>query len=276
MTSRIRWEPNDDGRDYTAAYRGYAGTSGVANFVIYPPAEVLGRIREWVLRSDLPGQDHHFAEAPRREDLEPHAERWLEEFVTSLGAGFPPPPPPPPAPMPAPPDRWTALAAARVDRECGRLIAFLAACYGCTLSYSGDGDDDPVVFIETPAGQLWWRIAEADTDLFQQLGPCVTVAEAHWDGSSAEGKHERLEAMTGRLHHAGGLAGLIVSMAHPERTEPYPTAVERDELRAEISRLAAVVADLRSVLLEGGQPAEMARRRALAILAGTVGLETGT
>lgn len=89
MTSRIRWEPNEDGRDYTPAYRGYAGTSTtVVHFVIYPPAEVLGRVREWVLRSDLPGQDHHFAEAPRREDLEPHAERWLEEHVSSLGAVF--------------------------------------------------------------------------------------------------------------------------------------------------------------------------------------------
>lgn len=83
---RIRWEANEDGRASTAAFRGYAGTSDAVNFAIYAP---YGRDRGWVLRSDLPGQDQYRTSGDRLDDLKRHAERWLEEFVSSLGASFP-------------------------------------------------------------------------------------------------------------------------------------------------------------------------------------------
>ena len=92
--TRIRWEPNDDGRDYTAAFRGYAGQSDAAIFAIYPPC---ARVSEWALRSDLTGQDHYRAGGDKPDNLKPHAERWLEEFVSSLDASF------------GPDARWSAL-----------------------------------------------------------------------------------------------------------------------------------------------------------------------
>jgi hypothetical protein len=151
---------------------------------------------------------------------------------------------------------WEAAAeaaAAPVYRERARLVAFLAACYGCTVAYGEDGDEWPVVFIETPAGQMSWHISERDADLFCRLAPCVTVAVAHWDGHTTEAKYERLAEMAGRIHQTGGLAGVIASMAKPEHTQPYPTAVERDELRAERDEARAVVREMCAVLAEYGE-----------------------
>jgi hypothetical protein len=79
---RIRWEPNEDGRDYTAAIRGYAGAIDSPVFAIYPPK---GRMREWVLCSDLPGQERCRIESDSPDQLKLHAERLLEMFAVAIG-----------------------------------------------------------------------------------------------------------------------------------------------------------------------------------------------
>ena len=77
MTDRIRWE-----RDGT---EGYVGTVASRVFALWPPEEDDG---EWLLTTALTGM-----EGERRygapDELKAEAERWLERFVSSLGAVFP-------------------------------------------------------------------------------------------------------------------------------------------------------------------------------------------
>lgn len=75
--ARIRWEYTDGGMD------GYVGT-------LMPPVfricDAAPNDAAWVLMAEFPG------DAILRDDMEElkaEAERWLEEFVTSLGAVFP-------------------------------------------------------------------------------------------------------------------------------------------------------------------------------------------
>lgn len=85
-TARIRWEDEPPG--YAVAIDGFTG----------PPDWNWRTFRIWhpdpradprpFLTSDLPGQarkQQHGA----TEELKAEAERWLEEFVSSLGAVFP-------------------------------------------------------------------------------------------------------------------------------------------------------------------------------------------
>ncbi len=189
-----------------------------------------------------------------------------------------------------------------VYTERARLVAFLAACYPAAMLTDDAEPDWPIVFVSTPAGQLSWHVARADLGLFEHV---PATAEPTWDGHTTEEKYERLAEMTGRLSRAGGIAGLVASAA-------YPTAVERDELRAERDllreRVAVLVAEtppelrpawateadgaaphpgpaadalrlererdearaacaqVRAILLEGGQDAATCRRRAIAAI----------
>lgn len=86
-TARIRWddEAPRDGDVYIVAHIGYAGTIQEPAFMIYTPDEMHA---EWLLSARLvPGSQFFYADTP--EDLKAEAERWLEQFVSSLGAVFP-------------------------------------------------------------------------------------------------------------------------------------------------------------------------------------------
>jgi hypothetical protein len=92
---------------------------------------------------------------------------------------------------------YTDKEIAAVYRERARLIAFLAACYPSVLVHGADPEtgDWPVIFVDTPAGQLTWHLAEGDLDLFahvRALHVAESGGEPKWDGHTTEEKHERL------------------------------------------------------------------------------------
>lgn len=77
MTERIRWD--HDGTE------GYVGTIDARVFTIWPPEEETGG--EWLLTALLP--DHHgYRFYGTQDELKAEAERWLERFISSLGAIF--------------------------------------------------------------------------------------------------------------------------------------------------------------------------------------------
>lgn len=83
-TARIRWEPAEHG--------GFTGHVGNIN----PPLFTLRRRRvAWVLTAAIPGTSYRIIRddaahpLPPVTELKGQAERWLEEFTSSLGAVFP-------------------------------------------------------------------------------------------------------------------------------------------------------------------------------------------
>lgn len=83
-TPRIRWEPTEFG-----GWTGYVGT-------VKAPLFSLRRRRiAWVLTAAIPGTSYRIIRDDAKHPLPPvtelkeQAERWLEEFVASLGAVFP-------------------------------------------------------------------------------------------------------------------------------------------------------------------------------------------
>lgn len=81
-TTRIWWGSGDG-----ASLIGRVGTLEENAFLIVPP----GIASEWALLSSLPGIDRKRGHADDPDTLKAEAERWLEEFVSSLGAIFPQP-----------------------------------------------------------------------------------------------------------------------------------------------------------------------------------------
>ncbi|HLJ99532.1 MAG TPA: hypothetical protein VKU39_06445 [Streptosporangiaceae bacterium] len=80
MTARIRWEATPLGSP-----AGHVGTIDGSLFSIWIPPQASG---EWVLTSELPGTEGKRCYGDEPEALKAEAERWLEEFVSSLGASF--------------------------------------------------------------------------------------------------------------------------------------------------------------------------------------------
>lgn len=87
MTNRIRWQETRPGTSL-----GYVGTLEPWAFQVWQSREdyddvVLG---EWVLSIQLPGAlRERLPHGNDPEALKAEAERWLERFVSSLGAVFP-------------------------------------------------------------------------------------------------------------------------------------------------------------------------------------------
>jgi hypothetical protein len=79
-TTRIRWEPTEHG-----GFIGHVGTLDPWVLQIWRPDD-SGVLR---LDSTLPGQFGCHVENTDPKPLKAEAERWLEEFVASLGAVFP-------------------------------------------------------------------------------------------------------------------------------------------------------------------------------------------
>src|SRR5580692_12475195 len=89
-TEHIRWKRGDD-RTFAVSH-GYVGTIETQQFSLYEPDPAGGsHAAEWLLMSRLAGQDRMRYGADRSE-LEVTAERWLEQFIASFGAVFPPEP----------------------------------------------------------------------------------------------------------------------------------------------------------------------------------------
>jgi len=79
MTERIRWEPLLGGN-----FDGYVGTMTSPMFEVFS----VNMVQPWVVRSDLLAG---YSTGTHPDDLKAEAERWLEEFVASIGAIFPTP-----------------------------------------------------------------------------------------------------------------------------------------------------------------------------------------
>ena len=84
-TKRIRWTDSRSSAD-DPAFAGHVGDLCTL-FKIWPPDDPGD---EWLLTAALPGKEgERLYGFPT--DLKAEAERWLAEFVTSLGAVFPEP-----------------------------------------------------------------------------------------------------------------------------------------------------------------------------------------
>jgi hypothetical protein len=99
MTDRIRWHAPAEST--VVAEFGYVGTLTGSLFQILKPVtrEVSpSRFDEWGLVATFPGAQREVLYASSRDkteavaELRAEAERWLERFVASLGAAFPPEP----------------------------------------------------------------------------------------------------------------------------------------------------------------------------------------
>lgn len=75
---RIRWEPLLGGN-----FDGYVGTRAAPMFEV---VLISRSTSTWAVRSDLLT---YYSTGTHPDDLKAEAERWLEEFVSSLGAVFP-------------------------------------------------------------------------------------------------------------------------------------------------------------------------------------------
>ena len=82
--TRIRWSDAPE----TVEVIGWVGTMASHVFTIWPPEEDGENGGEYLLTGRLP--DHHGTRFyGTRDELKAEAERWLERFVSSLGAVFP-------------------------------------------------------------------------------------------------------------------------------------------------------------------------------------------
>ncbi|HEV2451628.1 MAG TPA: hypothetical protein VGS62_06860 [Streptosporangiaceae bacterium] len=79
--ARIRWQDDPIG-----SISGHVGTHKPWVFQIFKPAPAEER---WRLIAQLPGAFGRDARSADPDELKAEAERWLEEFVSSLGAIFP-------------------------------------------------------------------------------------------------------------------------------------------------------------------------------------------
>lgn len=86
-------------------------------------------------------------------------------------------------------------------RERASLVAYLAACYPSVIVTGADPDapDWPVLFVQTPTGQMTWHLAAADLDLFGHVGqvPAGAPAAPKWDGHGTGEKYRRLAQLAG-------------------------------------------------------------------------------
>lgn len=85
-----------------------------------------------------------------------------------------------------------------IYRERAFLIAHLAALYPSTLVHSADPDapDWPVIFVDTPRGQLSWHLSPDDLDLFAHVPVLKGHQAPKWDGHTTAEKYRRLAGLT--------------------------------------------------------------------------------
>lgn len=83
-----------------------------------------------------------------------------------------------------------------VFRERAALVAFLTNIYPASIAYNDPDEPDwPVVYVETPEGQLSWHIHEDDLDLFNGVDIRRGADAPAWDGHSTDEKYQRLSRL---------------------------------------------------------------------------------
>lgn len=85
-----------------------------------------------------------------------------------------------------------------VYRERAHLVAYLAAAYPSAMKVDFAEPDWPVVYIQTPRGQLSWHVARDDLPLFAHV-PWDHDDKWTWDNHTTEEKYARLDALTTEL-----------------------------------------------------------------------------
>ena len=84
MTIRVRWHAGAE--KWATAWFGCVGTVDPHLFSILRP---MAPGDEWALTADLPGHLGKVSYGDNPDALKAEAERWLGQFVSSLGASFP-------------------------------------------------------------------------------------------------------------------------------------------------------------------------------------------
>lgn len=88
-----------------------------------------------------------------------------------------------------------------VYRERAHLVKFLSRLFRSVLTH-GEDPAWPIIYIDTPSGQLSWHISENDLDLFGHVP--WSNESGLWDGHTTEEKYERLMELG--LHYTGNTA----------------------------------------------------------------------
>lgn len=84
-----------------------------------------------------------------------------------------------------------------VYRERAMLIAVLVPLFGGVISYNDPFEPDwPVLYIESPEGQLSWHIAPEDLSVF---GSIKVIPKYPWDHHTTRQKYQRLARLTAQL-----------------------------------------------------------------------------
>lgn len=93
----------------------------------------------------------------------------------------------------------------QIYRERARLVAFLATQYKSEIWITTDPREDgwPLIFIETPAGQLSWHLSVSDLDLFMHVPKVETDQAPPWDGHTTQEKYGRLAKLTRQISQSG-------------------------------------------------------------------------
>lgn len=93
---------------------------------------------------------------------------------------------------------------AALYRERAHLPAILAALYPAVISANDPEEPDwPVVYIETPRGQMTWHLSQTDLDLFSCPHVAGNDPRAQWDWHTTEEKYRRLQLLISDLASSG-------------------------------------------------------------------------
>jgi hypothetical protein len=112
-------------------------------------------------------------------------------------------------------------------RERAALIAYLTANYPSVIYYDADPEAPgwPVIFTDTPAGQMSWHLAECDLGLFPHVRAVLLDRPSPWDGHTTGEKYGRLADLT-----------RAVAAQEPETSPGQLAAHEEDREAGEIGR----------------------------------------
>jgi hypothetical protein len=80
-----------------------------------------------------------------------------------------------------------------VYTERAYLVRFLATKYNARFGVDPNEPDWPVIYIDTPTGQLSWHISPNDMHLFENISHDANVK---WDGHTTEEKYRRLHELS--------------------------------------------------------------------------------
>jgi hypothetical protein len=86
-------------------------------------------------------------------------------------------------------------------RERAQLLALLAVTWPAVLRLSPYSPPPTVavLYLNTPAGQLSWHIAEADLDLFDHVQRANSGTPDPWDGHTTATKYDRVSDLVDQL-----------------------------------------------------------------------------